>query len=154
MIVRKGTCWGKEKKKKERGKIIPSPNQQTPKLGELLRITASRTSTKMLSADQGVMKRLSVQFSSVAQLCSTLQPHGLHHARLPCPSTPTPGACSNSCLLSQWCHPTILSSVAPFSSCLQSSQHQVFSNESVLRIRWPEYWSFSLATVLPMNIQG
>ena len=61
----------------------------------------------------------SVQFSSVAQSCSTLQPLGLQHTRLPCPS-PTPGAYSNSCLLSQWCHPTISSSVVPFSSHLQS----------------------------------
>ena len=48
-----------------------------------------------------------------------LQPHGLWHARLPYPS-PTSGACSNSCPSSQWGHPTILSSVSPFSSCLQS----------------------------------
>ena len=46
-------------------------------------------------------------------------PHGLQHARLPC-SSPSPGACSDSCSLNQWCHPTILSSVIPFSSCLQS----------------------------------
>ena len=46
-------------------------------------------------------------------------PHELQHARLPCPS-PSPGACSNSCPLSQWCHPTISSSVVPFFSCLQS----------------------------------
>ena len=46
----------------------------------------------------------------------SLWPHGLQHARLPCPS-PTPGICSNSCPLSQWCHPTILASVTPFSSC-------------------------------------
>ena len=59
------------------------------------------------------------QFSSVTQSCRTLWPHGLQHARLPCPS-PTPGAGSNSCPLSQWSHPTILSSVIPFSSCLQS----------------------------------
>ena len=45
--------------------------------------------------------------------------HGLQHARFSCQS-PTPGACSNSCPSSQWCHPTILSSVVPFSSCLQS----------------------------------
>ena len=45
--------------------------------------------------------------------------HGLQHARLPCQS-PTPGACSNSCSLSRWCHPTISSSVVPFSPCLQS----------------------------------
>ena len=48
--------------------------------------------------------------------------HGLQSARLSCPS-PTPGACSNACPLSQWCHPTISSSVVPFSSCLQSFQH-------------------------------
>ena len=49
----------------------------------------------------------------------TLRPHGLQHARLPCPS-PAPGACWNSCPSSWWCHPTILSSVIPFFSCLQS----------------------------------
>ena len=49
----------------------------------------------------------------------SLQPHGLQHARLPCPS-PSTGACSNSSPLIQWCHPTISSSVIPFSSCLQS----------------------------------
>ena len=49
----------------------------------------------------------------------SLWPHGLQHSRFPCPS-PTPGVCSNSCLLSQWCHPTISSSVIPFSSCPQS----------------------------------
>ena len=48
-----------------------------------------------------------------------LRPHGLQHSRLPCPS-PTPGACSNSCPWSWWCHPAISSSVAPISSCLQS----------------------------------
>ena len=61
----------------------------------------------------------SVQFSSVAQLRLTLQPHGLQHARLPCRS-PTPGACSDSCPSSRWCHPTISSFVIPFSSGLQS----------------------------------
>ena len=64
-----------------------------------------------------------VQFSSVAQSCPTLRPHGLQHSRLSCPS-PTPRACSNSCPLSPWCHPTISSSVVPFSSCLNLSQHQ------------------------------
>ena len=52
-------------------------------------------------------------------MADSLQPHGLQHARLPCPS-PTPGVYSNSCPLSRWCHPTISSSVAPFSSHLQS----------------------------------
>ena len=59
------------------------------------------------------------QFSSVTQSCPTLRPHGLQHARLPCPST-IPEAYSNSCPLSQWCHSTISSSVIPLSSCLQS----------------------------------
>ena len=58
-------------------------------------------------------------FSSVAQLCPTLWPHGLQHARLPCPA-PTPGAYSNSCPFSLWCHPTVSSSFVPFSSRLQS----------------------------------
>ena len=48
----------------------------------------------------------------------SLWPHGLQHARLPCP-LPSPGVWSNSCALSRWCHPTISSSVVPFSSCLQ-----------------------------------
>ena len=50
---------------------------------------------------------------------NSLQPHGLQHTRLPCPSPP-PGPCSNSGPLSRWCHPIILLSVVPFSSCLQS----------------------------------
>ena len=58
-------------------------------------------------------------FSSVAQSYLTLQPHGLQHSRPPCPS-PTPGAYSDSCPLSHWCHPTISSSVIPVSSHLQS----------------------------------
>ena len=52
-------------------------------------------------------------------MSDSLWPHGLQHARLPCP-LPTPGAYSNSCPFSQWCHPMISSSVVPFSSCLQS----------------------------------
>ena len=61
-----------------------------------------------------------VQFSSVTQSCPTLcNPMDCSTARLPFPS-PTPGACSNLCPSSQWCHPTISSSVVPFSSCLQS----------------------------------
>ena len=62
----------------------------------------------------------SFQWNSIAQSCLTLlRPHGLQHAWLTCPS-PTPGACSNSCPLSWWCHPAISFSVTPFSSSLQS----------------------------------
>ena len=60
----------------------------------------------------------SVQFSH-SVVSDSWQPHGLQHARHPCPS-PTSGACSNSCAFSQWCHPTISSYIIPFSSCLQS----------------------------------
>ena len=59
-----------------------------------------------------------IQFSH-SVVPDSLWPRGLQHARLPCPS-PTLGTYSNSCPLSQWCHPTISSSVVPFSSCLQS----------------------------------
>ena len=56
---------------------------------------------------------------SCSVMSNSLWPHGLKHARPPCP-LPSPRACSNSCSLSQWCHPTISSSVVPFSTCLQS----------------------------------
>ena len=64
-------------------------------------------------------KRKRVLQFSRSVVSNSLQPHGLQHARFPCPS-PTPGVYSNSCPLSQWCHPTISSTVIPFSSCLQS----------------------------------
>ena len=64
----------------------------------------------------------SVQFGSVAQ-SNSLWPHELQHARPPCPS-PTPRVHSNSCPSSQWCHPAISSSVVPFFSCPNPSQHQ------------------------------
>ena len=71
-------------------------------------------------------------------MSDSLWPHGLQHTRLPCPS-PTPRACSNSCpLLSQWCHPTISSSVVPFLPPSIFPSIRVFSNESVLHIRWPK----------------
>ena len=91
-----------------------------------------------------------VQFSLVAQLCPTLWPHGPQHARPPCPS-PTPGVYPNSRPSSWWCHPTISSSVVPF-SLLPSifCSIRVFSNQSVLRIMWPKYWSFSL-NISPSN---
>ena len=68
-------------------------------------------------------QRAYIQFSSVqfshSVMSNSLWPHRLQHTRPPCPS-PTPGVYPNSCLLSRWCHPTISSSVNPFSSCLQS----------------------------------
>ena len=85
----------------------------------------------------------SVQFS--CSVSNSLQPHGLQQARLPCPS-PSPGACSNSCPLSWWCHPTILSSVVPFSSGLQSFP----ASGLALCIRCPKYWNFCFS-IRPSN---
>ena len=67
----------------------------------------------------GSKQSTSVQFSSVTQSCPTLQPHEPQHARPPC-SSPTPGVHPNPCPLSRWCHPSVSSSIVPFSSCLQS----------------------------------
>ena len=86
----------------------------------------------------------SVQFSC-SVVSDSLWPHGLQHTRLPCPS-PSPRACSNSCPSSQWCHPTISSSVIPFSSCLQSFPgSRSFPVSQFFAIRWPKYWSFSFS---------
>ena len=73
----------------------------------------------------------------------SLRPQGLQHTRLPCPS-PSPGVCSNSCLLSRWCHPTI-SSCHPFLLPSIFPSIRVFSNEMALCIRWPKSWSFSIS---------
>ena len=87
-------------------------------------------------------------------MSDSLWPHGLQHARLPCLS-PSPRACSNSCPLSQWCHPTISSSVIPFSSCLQS-----FPASGSFPMNWlftSGGWSIGASasvSVLPVNIQG
>ena len=90
-----------------------------------------------------------IQFSC-SVVSDSLRPRGLQHARPPCPS-PTPGVYPNSCPMSQWCHPTISFSVVPFSSCfIIFPSIRVFSNESVLSIRWPKYWSFSF-NISPSN---
>ena len=89
------------------------------------------------------------QFSH-SVVSDSLRPHGLQYARLPCPS-PTPGAYSNSCPLSRWCHPTISSLCCPlFLLSLILPSIRVFWNESVLHIRWPKYWSFSFS-ISPFN---
>ena len=93
----------------------------------------------------------SVQFSHLV-MSNSLRPHGLQHSRPPCPS-PTPGACSNSCPSSQWCHPTISSSVIPC-SCLQyflasgsCPMSQFFTSGG------QNIGVSASASVLPMNIQ-
>ena len=93
-----------------------------------------------------------LQFSC-SVMSNPLWPHGWQHARLPCPS-PTPGVYSNSCPLNRWCHPTISSSVVPFSSHLQSfpasgsfQMSQFFASGS------QSIGISASASVLPMNIQ-
>ena len=84
---------------------------------------------------------------------NSLWPHGLQNSRLPCPS-PSPGVCSNSCPLSQWCHPTITCFVSPFSSCPQSFPASGSFPMSQLHIRWPKYRASASVSVLLMNILG
>ena len=94
----------------------------------------------------------SVQFSR-SVVSDFLRPHGLQHTRLSCPS-PTPRACSNFCLLSWWCHPTISSSVTLFSSHLQSfPASQSFQMSQFFTSAGQSTGVSALASVLPMNVQ-
>ena len=77
-------------------------------------------------------------------MSDSLQPHGRQHTRLSCPS-PSPEVSSNSCPLSQWCHPTILSCQPLLLLPLFFPSSRVFSKESDLHSRWPKYRSFSIA---------
>ena len=93
----------------------------------------------------------SVQFTR-SVVSDSLWPHGLQPAKLPCPS-PTPGAYSNSCPLSWWCHPTISSSVVPFSSPLLS--FPASGSCAMSRLFASDSQSIGAsASVLPVNIQG
>ena len=95
----------------------------------------------------------SVQFSR-SVMSNSLQPQGLQHTRLPCPS-PTPRACSNSGPASWWCHPTISSSVVPFSSCPQSFPAPGSFPVSQLFPSGGQSIGVSASvSVFPMNIQG
>ena len=94
----------------------------------------------------------SVRFSH-SFVSNSFQPHGLQHTRPPCLS-PTPRVYSNSCPLSWWCHPTISSSVIPFSSCLQSFPASGSFPVSQFFTSGAQSIGFSAsASVLPMNIQ-
>ena len=90
---------------------------------------------------------------SCSIMSDSLQPHGLHHARLPCPS-PSPRVCSNSCPLSQRCHPTISPSVIPFSSCLQSfPESGSFLMSGLFALGGQSMGASASTSVLLMNIQ-
>ena len=97
-------------------------------------------------------EKTSVQFS-YSVVSNSLQLQGLKHARLPCPS-PTPGDCSNSCPLSRWCHPTISSSVLPFSSPLHSfPASRTFPMSQFFASGGQSIGASASASVLPMNFQ-
>ena len=128
-------------------KSAPLQSQETG-LG-LISLFASWSRCNNLSV-QGKNLTLGTLFCSVAKLCPTLcDPiYVWPHASLPRPSL-SPGISSNSCPLSQWCHPTISSS-APPSPALNLPQIRVFSSEKALHIKWPKYWSFSF-TISPSS---
>ena len=97
---------------------------------------------------------LSLLFFSCSVMSNSLQPHGLQHARLPCPS-PSSRACSNSCSLSQWCHPTISSFVIPFPPVFNLCQHQglfqwVGSSYQVAKVLELQFWHQSFQWILTM----
>ena len=109
---------------------------------------AIRLGTAALRGGMMITKPQLSQFSG-SVVSDSLLPHGLQHTRLPCPS-PTPSACSNSCPLSWWCHPTISSSVAPSSLAFNLFQHPgllqwVGSSHQVAK-----YWTFSFS-ISPSN---
>ena len=90
---------------------------------------------------------------SCSVMSTSLKPYGQEHARLPCPS-PSPRVCSNSCPLSRWCHPTVSSSVTPFSSCPQSFPASgSFPMSQLFTSGGQSIGTPASASVLPMNIQ-
>ena len=106
---------------------------------------ATRRSYYLFSLRQSILLLFSLSIVS-----DSLQLHGLQHSRLPCPSL-CPRVFLDSCPLSQWCHPTISSSVILFCSFPQSFPASAFfSSESALHIRWLKHWSFSLS-ISPSN---
>ena len=93
-----------------------------------------------------------IQFSR-SVVSNSLRPHGLKYARPPCPSS-TPGVYSHPCPSSRWCHPTISSSVIPFSSCLQTFPASgSFPVSQLFTSGGQSIGALASASVLPMNIQ-
>ena len=106
----------------------------------------------MMSGERQYSERKKRKWSCLV-VSDSLWPHGLQHTRLPCPSL-TPRACSNSWPLSRWCHPTISSSVVPFSSCLQSFPASGSFQMSYFFPSGGQSIGVSAsASVLPVNIQ-
>ena len=137
LFMLQGCFEEQKKKKKERKKPF-----------QIVKYAIIRFSN---SQQYWTLNTFNVQFSR-SVMSNSLPPHGLQHIMLPCPS-PSPGAYLNSYPSHRWCYWTISSSVVPFSSHLQSFPApfpRVFSNESILHIRWPKNWSFSFS-ISPSN---
>ena len=115
--------------------------------------SSSGRNTHFFLLSQFYFQYIKLLLFSRSVVSDSLWPHGLQHARLPCPS-PSPGACSNSYPLSQWCHPNISSSVVPFSSCLQSFQASgSFQMSQLFASDGQSIGASASASVFPMNIQ-
>ena len=121
--------------------VLTSP-RNSPSKSQMKEPCTSRSASSLFS---------SVQFSH-SVVSDSLQPHGLKHVRPPYPSTPEAGW--NSCPLSQWCHPTLSSSVVPFSSCLQSFPASgSFPMSQCFTSGGQSIGTSTSASVLPVNIQ-
>ena len=152
-VPESGSCWSVCSR---RMSVFSSPfhfSLASPSASATYYVNQPEDISTQFSSNCCIFSCLAVQFSSVAQSCPTLRPHGLQHTRPPCPS-PTPVVYSNSCSSSQWCHPTISSSVVPISSCPQS----VPVSGSCQMSQFFEWGGQSIGvsastSVLPMNTQ-
>ena len=113
---------------------LPSEPPEAPVITDLVGFysTIHELGSIWTSRQTGALKNCRRWFFSCSVMSESLWPHGLQYARLPCPSL-SPWVRSNSCPLSQWCHPTISASVAPFFSCPQSftaSRLEIFIDQS------------------------
>ena len=143
----------------QRRKLVsgPCPASIAPtwRIGELLPLISIWLKESLWRQLRGQHKYPSCCFFfSCSVVSDSLRPHGLQHCRLPCPSL-YPGACSNSCLSSRWCHPIISSSVVRFSSCLQSfPASESFPMSQLFKSGSQSTGASASASVFPMNIQG
>ena len=143
------------KHKTQKGRLSPALELACPLwLGMKMNTTAQvgEVNAGLRSRSRETPLQASVQFS-LSVVSDSLWPHGPQHARSPCPSS-TPGVYSNSCPLSRWCHPTVSSSVVPFSSRLQSFPESGSFQMSQFFASDGQSIGVSASTsVLPMNTQ-
>ena len=138
---------------KQRQEKAWSPKQTKSKYWQL-ELSKERKRDRAMYSGASASNFLIVVFVQLLIMSSSLWPHGLQHDRLPCPSL-SPGVCSDSCLLSQWCHPTVPSSVTHFSSCPQSSLASgSFPVSRLFASDGQSIGTSALASFLPVNIQG